>query len=150
MQRILESPLGFVRRLGFCLAAGLRAPTAYLLPTMLLCGAQTNAALGQDAISQMYHKSWTTHDGAPDNIDDIVQGADGFLWLATDNGLYHFDGRTFERYTPPNGSSMLSDSLSRVQVTRDGSLWVSYFFGGLTRITQTRTITSSLASSSAR
>ena len=135
MQRILGPSLGIVRWLGLCFMASLRAPAAWLLLAILPYGAQTNAAWGQDSISQMYHKSWTSRDGAPDNIEQIAQGVDGFLWLATDNGLYHFDGRSFERYTPPGGGSLLSDSLYALNVTRDGSLWVSYFFGGgLTRI----------------
>jgi len=92
------------------------------------------ALFAQIPIAQMYHKSWTPRDGAPNDIEDIVQGPDGFLWLTTDAGLYRFDGVSFERYTPSNGSTLLSDTFTEIFATRDGSLWISYLFGGLARL----------------
>jgi ligand-binding sensor domain-containing protein len=92
----------------------------------------------QIPIAQMYHRSWTHRDGAPDNIEDMIQGSDGFLWLTTDDGLYRFDGVSFERYAPSDGSAFLSDHFSEVSATSDGSIWVSYLFGGLTRIKDDR------------
>jgi ligand-binding sensor domain-containing protein len=43
--------------------------------------------VAQIPIAQMYHKLWTVRDGAPNNINGIATGADGFLWLASDDGL---------------------------------------------------------------
>src|SRR5262249_46642795 len=61
-------------------------------------------SIAQESLAQMYHRSWTVREGAPANIEDMIQGPDGFLWITTDNGLYRFDGVTFERYRPPNGA----------------------------------------------
>jgi signal transduction histidine kinase/ligand-binding sensor domain-containing protein len=83
---------------------------------------------------QMYHQAWTTRDGAPSNIEEIAEGPDGFLWLATDDGLYRFDGVSFERYATPGRLGLPSNYVFRISVTRDGSLWLSYFNGGLSRI----------------
>lgn len=88
----------------------------------------------QIPISQMDHKSWTPREGAPANIEDIVQGTDGFLWLTTDDGLYRFDGVAFGRYVPPAGSALLSENFTSINATRDGSLWLSYLTNGLARI----------------
>lgn len=85
-------------------------------------------------IAQMYHQAWTTRDGAPNNIEDFVQGPDGFLWITTDGGLYRFDGVSFERYVSSDGSALRSDDLNRIVATPDGSVWVTYMFAGLSRI----------------
>ena len=41
-------------------------------------------------------RSITTHDGLPSNlVHDMIQDADGYLWLGTANGLCRFDGYDF-------------------------------------------------------
>lgn len=94
----------------------------------------TSDLAAQISIAQMYHKSWTPRDGAPDNIESIAEGADGFLWLAADTGLYRFDGVSFYRYKFSAGSQLLSNKFTMVHATRDGSLWISYVAGGLARL----------------
>lgn len=113
-------------------------PVANTFAPFLISGAVAlGSAIGlvaQIPIAQMYHKSWTAREGVPSNINGIASGADGFLWIASDDGLYRFDGVSFERYTPPQGSALLSNQTFGLLATRDGSLWVTYTFGGLTRI----------------
>lgn len=105
----------------------------WLFISMLLAAVPAKAA-AQDSIQEMYHKSWTARDGAPSNIESIAATTDGLIWIATDSGLYFFDGISFERFVPPAGSALLSDSLYGLSATPDGSLWVCYLFGGLTRV----------------
>ncbi|SEG63373.1 Histidine kinase [Bryocella elongata] len=88
----------------------------------------------QTPLSQMYHRGWTVQDGAPNNIEDAIQGPDGFIWITTDDGVFRFDGVTFERYRPPAGTALISDRMNSVSVTPDGSLWLAYMLGGVTRI----------------
>ncbi len=106
--------------------------------TLLLLGGLTLQGAAdlstQIPIAQIYHKSWTPRDGAPNNIEDIARAGDGFLWLATDDGLYRFDGVSFERYAARDGSRLLSEHLIAIATTRDGSIWVSYATGGIARI----------------
>src|SRR5580692_9568165 len=49
------------------------------------------------SLFQLQHTSWTERDGAPPQINDIAQAPDGSLWLGSGEGLYRFDGFTFER-----------------------------------------------------
>ena len=103
-----------------------------LIALSALCGDRDIAA--QISVAQMYHKSWTPRDGAPENIESIAEGSDGFLWLAADTGLFRFDGVSFYRYTPSAGSSLLSNKFLNIYATPDGSLWIAYVSGGLARL----------------
>ena len=47
-------------------------------------------------IAQMYHSAWTARDGLRGVVSALAQTEDGFLWVGTTEGLYRFDGITFE------------------------------------------------------
>ncbi|MEO1350343.1 MAG: EAL domain-containing protein [Cyanobacteria bacterium J06635_15] len=62
-------------------------------------------------------------------VQDVTQDQNGFLWIATSNGLNRYDGYSFKTFThqPNNSSSLGSNKIKSLLVTRDGTLWV----GGL-------------------
>jgi signal transduction histidine kinase/streptogramin lyase len=74
----------------------------------------------------MYHARWTVRDGAPRNINRIAQTADGFIWLGTDNGLFRFDGQSFDRYQPSSGEPFPGTQISALKAVADGGLWIGY------------------------
>ncbi len=84
-------------------------------------------------LTPLYHRSWTSKDGAPQNIQALTQTPDGFLWLATYSGLYRFDGVHFEAYQPASGQ-LLKQNLSSIFAVPDGGLWLAYSYGGLSFI----------------
>ena len=75
MQKLLEA--GRTHR---CLCFRLVQHLAGLGLTLLLLGVLTLVGAldlsAQIPIAQMYHKSWTPRDGAPNNIEDIARGGD--------------------------------------------------------------------------
>jgi signal transduction histidine kinase/ligand-binding sensor domain-containing protein len=84
--------------------------------------------------SDQYHVAWNARDGLPPQVIDIAQTSDGFLWLASQSGLYRFDGVKFEPYVSPPGHPLLKDAVISVVATHDGGLWIGYQFGGASLI----------------
>ncbi|GAB4341735.1 MAG: hypothetical protein OHK0038_21450 [Flammeovirgaceae bacterium] len=54
----------------------------------------------QSAYSQQYKiQIYQTEDGLPSNFTKgIIQDKEGFIWIATDNGISRFDGKNFQNY----------------------------------------------------
>jgi len=90
------------------------------------------AALNPDrTIAQFAHKAWGPKDGAPIGIIALAQSADGFLWLGTLDGLYRFDGVTFERYSPLSGGPFPDQGVFSLLALPNGDLWVGFRTGAI-------------------
>jgi len=105
------------------------------LAMLLLALCATAQALSPDrALSQLRHDRWTPDQGAPAQIMSIAQTPDGFLWLGSRQGLYRFDGLRFERITRIAGKPMVDDDILKLFVDDDGSIWIGYVSGGMSRL----------------
>lgn len=105
------------------------------LAIVLLCLCAAAHALSPDrALSQLRHDRWTPEQGAPAQILSIAQTPDGFLWLGSRQGLYRFDGLRFERITAIAGTPIVDDDILSLFVDEDGSVWVGYVSGGMSRM----------------
>ena len=103
-------------------------------------------AAGKIPVDDSYSaRVWLAEDGLPENrVVGIVQSADGFLWVATQNSLVRFDGVRFQPIDiaiTPRGITgtvrvLLGDNAGKIWLAKqeDGSL---YCFDG----TQMRVIT---------
>ncbi len=89
----------------------------------------------ESMMGQFVEQRWTMDDGLPsNNIHDIAQTPDGFIWIGTDNGLARFDGLTFEIFNRINTPEIRSNEIKRLFVQEDGSLLVGASGGGVTRV----------------
>jgi signal transduction histidine kinase/ligand-binding sensor domain-containing protein/DNA-binding response OmpR family regulator len=72
----------------------------------------------------------------------ITQDNQGFIWVATNDGLYRYDGYTLlpHRHDPANPNSPGDDNLRAVYKDRDGILWIGSASGGLDRFDPARGI----------
>jgi signal transduction histidine kinase/ligand-binding sensor domain-containing protein len=82
------------------------------------------------ALFQLQHTSWTEREGAPPQIYDISQTADGSLWLGSGEGLYRFDGFTFERARLIDGDSPAPTEIFCLLATSNGDLWIGTSLNG--------------------
>lgn len=76
---------------------------------------------------------WTSDDGLPQNsVGSMAQTADGYIWLATLDGLARFDGVRFTVFNKSNSKNLPSNRL--INMIADGNtLWVITEENDLTR-----------------
>jgi signal transduction histidine kinase/ligand-binding sensor domain-containing protein len=80
-------------------------------------------------VSQYGHTAWTARDGfSVGAIFAMAQTPDGYLWLASEFGLFRFDGVHAVPWQPPAGQQ-LPNAPYALLVTRDGTLWIGTFAG---------------------
>src|SRR5215831_18053380 len=82
------------------------------------------------AAGQYYFDSWTTENGLPQNsIDAILQTRDGYLWIATADGLVRYDGVQFRVFNRGNTPGINDNRCLRLLEDRAGVLWIQNQFG---------------------
>src|SRR5690349_16385171 len=70
---------------------------------LFMLSANAFALLPAKPITQYVHTVWQTDDGLPQNyVVAVVQTRDGYLWLATQEGLVRFDGVSFTVFDKHN------------------------------------------------
>jgi signal transduction histidine kinase/ligand-binding sensor domain-containing protein len=82
------------------------------------------------SLFQLQHTAWTEREGAPPAINDISQAPDGSLWLGSGEGLYRFDGFTFERVRAIDRDSPAPTEIFCLLATSNGDLWIGTSFNG--------------------
>jgi len=77
------------------------------------------------AFNKYIQKIWNTNSGLPQNsIEDIVQTQDGFIWIATHNGLARFDGVKFKIFKRSDLKNVKSPSIKKLYVDNNNNLWI--------------------------
>jgi len=127
--------------------AGARGPAAhargllraFLLLTVLVWSATTEAGTTARVTPGPLHDyavdHWTSREGLPHNsIRDLTQTPDGYLWLATWEGLVRYDGLEFVVYDRTTPEVALPDNgVGSLYVDPAGALWLSDSRGNLGR-----------------
>jgi signal transduction histidine kinase/ligand-binding sensor domain-containing protein len=111
--------------------------TAWLAMAVSLAVALTAPAVALDAqksMSQFTHTAWSAKDGIPGPVRTMAQTTDGYLWLGTEAGLYRFDGLRFAPFEPRDGAHLAGSSVWSLCLARDGSLWIGFGSGGISRL----------------
>lgn len=77
-----------------------------------------------------FTRVWKTDDGlVNNNIQAIVQGPDGYLWVAPSVGLMRFDGVRFRRFPLEDYTSPTDDHILTMLRGRKGVLWIATYDG---------------------
>ena len=105
----------------------------YLLPASFL-PALFCVLLGSTAFAQYRFDNWTTEQGLPQNsVLAIAQTRDGYLWLATFNGLVRFDGVRFTVFDKNNTPAFKTSRFHDLFADATGALWLCVEDGGAIR-----------------
>jgi signal transduction histidine kinase/DNA-binding response OmpR family regulator/streptogramin lyase len=80
--------------------------------------------------SDIWFRNYGLKEGLPaKKINDITQGPDGFIWLATLDGLVRYDGYEFQPYRiPPKNGFPSGNFTDRVFHDGQGKIWVGFFY----------------------
>lgn len=79
--------------------------------------------------------SWTTENGLPQNtVWSISQTPDGYIWLATSDGLVRFDGIKFKIFNKSNSPNFPSNRLRHLVADRSGALWITPENAGIVQL----------------
>lgn len=90
-----------------------------------LLALQAEASASSKPLTEYTHTIWTHKDGIPSAfIYAIAQTRDGYLWLATTDGLVRFDGVRFVHWRPKTGHTELLGVVRSLCAARDESLWI--------------------------
>ena len=97
----------------------------------LLLGQQLFALDPSRTVFQYNLQSWNRQNGLPFNrIRAITQTPDGYLWMATQNGLVRFDGADFARTAIPSHFGWHVQSVDTMTLSPRGGFWFGLDGGG--------------------
>ncbi|MBX2842703.1 MAG: hypothetical protein KTR26_13110 [Flammeovirgaceae bacterium] len=88
-------------------------------------------AIGQD---QFFIKSYDVKQGLSNNFTrNIIQSDNGFIWIATADGLNKFDGYTFKIFKndPEDPNSISNNNVNQIALDKNGKIWLGTWGGGI-------------------
>src|SRR4051812_4684136 len=86
------------------------------------------------ARAQYRFDHWTADNGLPQNsVFGIVQTRDGYLWLATVDGLARFDGARFTIFNKSNSPGIINNRFVSLFEDGRGDLWAGTEESGVVR-----------------
>ena len=103
------------------LAPHFKSRSHCLLPIAIILLARVTIV----ASDRVQFKTWNTENGLPQNtVNGIAQTPDGYLWIATFDGLARFDGARFKIFKKSNTPALPMNRISTVLVDSGGRLWI--------------------------
>ena len=76
---------------------------------------------------------WDTERGLPSSlVASLAQTPQGYLWVATQNGLLRFDGLRFVAFDPDNTPELPHARVEHLFVDAAGTLWINTYDGSIT------------------
>jgi signal transduction histidine kinase/ligand-binding sensor domain-containing protein len=86
------------------------------------------------ATAQYRLDHWTADNGLPQNsVYEIIQTRNGYLWLATVDGLARFDGARFTIFNKSNSPGIVNNRFISLLEAANGNLWAGTEESGVVR-----------------
>ncbi|MBI3652450.1 MAG: response regulator [Acidobacteria bacterium] len=105
-----------------------RLASGFLLLAMLVCATTVFAAGTSEIhnVNQYTHDIWRFEEGLPQNsVSSVVQTSDGYMWLATYDGLVRFDGNRFTIFDRGKTTAFKTNRIDRLYADLHGNLWIT-------------------------
>lgn len=100
-----------------------------LLTTSIFFFGLVSLLIGQHNWQPYFHH-FSTNDGLPSSeVHDILQDKEGYLWIATDNGVSRFDGYRFKNFGAKQG--LENNVVFHLQEDQQGRVWMQTLSGNL-------------------
>lgn len=101
-------------------------PLKLLIPVLLLCAGGAGGLDPGRPAGEFARRAWQTDSGLPQNtVHSIAQTADGYVWVATEEGLARFDGLGFKIFDRQNTPALKSNDVRALLAAgKAGDLWV--------------------------
>ncbi|HEX3720615.1 MAG TPA: two-component regulator propeller domain-containing protein [Verrucomicrobiae bacterium] len=91
----------------------------------ILAVATVSAAAAGERASDYVVTSWHMQDGLPsDRVRSVLQTRDGYIWVATFNGIARFDGVRFQRFNDANTPELQNSLANCLFEDSQRRLWV--------------------------
>jgi len=85
----------------------------------------TSAFASNPAADSLVTTMFDVSSGLPQaSVKDILQSRDGYLWVATQEGLARFDGVKFTVFTTRNAPGLVSNNLHQLLEDSAGNIWI--------------------------
>lgn len=109
-------------------------------PKKLLLWLCLGICLGAAGVDAQYRiDQWTADDGLPQNsVYGIVQTADGYIWVATVDGLARFDGVQFTIFNKSNSAGIVNNRFVSLFEDAHRNLWAGTEESGIVRFSGQR------------
>lgn len=108
-------------------------PAWLLALVLLVCGGAQAQGLSPP-LADYAHDTWTTRDGLPHNtVVEIAQTREGYLWLASWEGLVRYNGIGFRSFDRTGTPALPDNAITAVHAGADGELWFADSRGHLGR-----------------
>lgn len=104
-----------------------RLATFFSLLFCLFFSTYPSIAFAQpDPLRHYQYATWSVEAGLPQvTVTSMARGADGRMWIGTQNGLARSDGQDIEIYQVNEFAALGSNWIKLIQATDNGDLWVS-------------------------
>jgi ligand-binding sensor domain-containing protein/signal transduction histidine kinase len=98
-----------------------------LLPPLLLllCAGSAGGLDPGRSAGDFARRAWQTDSGLPQNtVHSVAQTRDGYVWVATEEGLARFDGLSFRIFDRQNTPALKSNDVRALLAAGEDDLWV--------------------------
>lgn len=94
---------------------------------------QASATLGQSKRLESFGVSYLEENGVifRETVYSLLEDSRGVLWIATDNGVWQYDGYEVKQFKGTQTETLFSSQIKKIIEDNNGNIWIATIGGGL-------------------